>query len=277
MEFTDSSEETFFKIEKDVTYCNFDECINKKVFFSEYCHCKTHYPTEEEYNIAYQRNYEYFLEDSYDVNDFSIIETYTDGSCLYNSFVKFLLKYSEDDYFKKHKIFKKIMKSVKPYINNSNYEELLTRNLQELLYSWLIVNLNETIPEMGDISIEEMIITFHSPAISTIEEYKEYYKIYAGDNDFILDENGDSIRIPNRWGSIPEIYAFSQIFDVNVNILNKYKFTKRTMMVTPCTARKINEEHHIFRYKLYNKLNGNSVYNVFLLHTQNHYEYLENK
>jgi hypothetical protein len=47
------------------------------------------------------------------------------------------------------------------------------------------------------------------------------------------------------------------------------------MIVTPCTMRKINEEHNILRYKLYNRLCGNTEYEIFLLHTQNHYEYLE--
>ncbi len=252
-----------------MSLCSFDQCNNVRVPNSEYCHCKRHYPSREAYNAIYEKNVAQFMSDSIDMDDFRVLKTHEDGSCLYHSLVLFM---------KKHKSVPRIATFFEGKDDTID-DELLCSQLQELLRTWLLDHLEESVPDFGDISVRDMILLFHQPDIETIEEYSQYYAIYAGDSDYIHDGK-KKVRIPTRWGSSAELYAFKKIFRVNIIVYNKFKFVKRTMCVSQCSDRETSISEHIFRYRIYNQLmdDANDAYpqvKLLFLAGKNHYHALE--
>ncbi len=269
--------------------CEYSKCSKPKISNSNYCYCKSHYPSIEEYNSVYDNILNEFLAESINVNDYIETKTFEDGSCMYNAMVKFLLEH-KDTYFIKNNIhFQQVMKEY--YSKNMNKlvtidEIVITRRLQELLRSWIMNHLDKPIVECDNILVRDMVLISHSPYIETIEDYSKYYAIYAGDPDYIVIETDNNkkskkkIFIPTRWGSMIEAYAFKELFGVNVYIYTKYKFVKRTLNVTICSDKERSATENIYRYKVHNVYNGSSnIYypekNLYLVYLsgKNHYLY----
>lgn len=270
--------------------CAFTNCKKVKVNTSNYCYCKTHYPFKEEYEVVYNNILNTFEAESIDVNAYEEIKTFEDGSCMYNAMVKFLLEHQDKHHIKNNKYFQNLTKDwyIKNNLNNINIqnEVILTRRVQELLRSWIMNNLDKSIIECDNILVRDMVLISHDSYIESIEDYSKYYAIYAGDPDYIIEENDTDkkskkkISIPTRWGSIIEVYAFKELFKVNVNMYTKYKFVKRTLNVTICTDKERSNRENIYRYKIYNVYNASpNIYdpekNLYLvyLNGKNHYLY----
>lgn len=255
--------------------CKFKFCVKKQIQNSDFCYSKSHYPSIEEFNIVYNNILNNFLEETIDVNLFNQIKTFENGACLYNSMIKFLLLHKDNQIIKNNQHFVHLIEKC------GCDETLLTKELQNILYLWIINNLDKNI-ENCDTSIKDMILIAHFPYIESIDDYIKYYTIYAGDNDYIISEkNNKKINIPTRWGSLVEIYAFKELFNVNVFVYNKYKFVKRLLNVTICSDKEKSIIENIFRYKLCNKYiydeNSDLNINLLFLSGKNHYLYLHKK
>ncbi len=266
--------------------CTYTNCKKTKVKNSDYCYCKSHYPSIEMYNIVYDNILNEFSAESINVNDYITTKTFEDGSCMYNAMVKFLLEH-KDKYFIKNNIhFKQLIKEYYSKNDNTTFDEtVLTRRLQELLRSWIMNHLDKPIIECDNILVRDMVLISHDPYIESIEDYSKYYEIYAGDPDYILIEDNNKkskkkISIPSRWGSMIEAYAFKELFQVNVYIYTKYKFVKRTLNVTICSDKEKSAIENVYRYKVHNVYNASSnIYdsekNLYLVYLsgKNHYLY----
>ncbi len=254
--------------------CKYKGCKNIQVNGSDYCHCKTHYPNIESYQKVYDENLQLFLDDSIDMNDFMIQETDPDGSCMYQSLVYYLLENQENSHISENTYFIQFMEHMEDIENI----EPICRVLQKSLRIWLMDHLDDIVSDFGDISVRDMILMFHQPDIESIEEYNKYYSIYAGDMDYIKDEKGKKVSIPTRWGSCAELYAFQQLFNVNIYVYNKYRFLKRNMCVTQSSDKERNNNEYIFRYKIYNQLVNPDYVDypeVNLVYSKNHYDFLQ--
>lgn len=274
--------------------CGFTNCKKPKVSTSNYCYCKSHYPSKEEYEIVYNNILNTFQYESINVNDYEEIKTFEDGSCMYNAMVKFLLDNKDKHHIKNNKHFQNLIKEwYSKSESNSNIKDevILTRRIQELLRSWIMNNLDKPMIECDNILVRDMLLISHDPYIESIEDYSKYYQIYAGDPDYIEEENNSvpnvkkgknkkKVVIPTRWGSTIEAYAFKELFQVNVHMYTKYKFVKRTLNVTICTDKERSNTENIYRYKIYNVYNAsNNIYdpekNLYLVYlsSKNHYLY----
>lgn len=267
--------------------CQFTNCKKTKVKDSNYCYCKSHYPSKEDYNIIYDNILKNFLLESINVNDYQEIKTFEDGSCMYNAMIKFLLEHKDKQNIKTNKHFQNLTKDwyLKNNLNNitTQNEVILTRRLQELLRSWIMNNLDKPIIESDNILVRDMVLISHDPYIESIEDYSKYYQIYAGDADYIIEENGKikkRVFIPTRWGSMIEAYAFKELFQVNVHMYTKYKFVKRSLNVTICTDKERSNTENVYRYKVHNVYTAlSNIYdiekNLYLvyLNGKNHYLY----
>jgi len=252
-----------------MSICSYDQCTKTRVPNSDFCYCKSHYSSRKAYDAVYEKNVSDFMSDSLDIDDFHVIKTNEDGSCLYHSLVLFM---------RKHKSIPRFT----TFLEGEEEDETLCRKLQECLRSWLLDHLDDVVPDFGDISVRDMILLFHQPDIESIDQYSQYYSIYAGDADFIHDGK-KKIRIPTRWGSSAELYAFKTLFQVHIYIYNRFKFVKRTMCVAQCTDRETSISENIFRYRIYNQIifqeseddNYPHVKLLFLA-GKNHYHLLNN-
>jgi hypothetical protein len=254
--------------------CKYKGCKNIQVNGSDYCYCKSHYPNIESYQKVYDENLQIYMNDSINIDDFIVQETDPDGSCMYQSLVYSLFKNQENTHISENENFIQLMEDLENI-------ESICRALQTLLRIWLMEHLDDTVPDFGDISVRDMILMFHQPDIESIEEYNKYYLIYAGDMDYLIDPiTKKKSTIPTRWGSCAELYAFQQIFHINIYIYNKYRFVKRNMSVSQSSEKERNSKEYIFRYKIYNQLvNPDYVTypEVNLLYSKNHYDFLERK
>ncbi len=268
--------------------CEYTNCKKNKVKNSNYCYCKSHYPSIEEYNLVYSNILNEFFTNSINVNDYIETKTNEDGSCMYNAMVKFLFD-NKDTYFIKNNIhFQQLIKEYYSKNNNTTFDEtIVTRRLQELLRSWIMSHLDKPMVECDNILVRDMVLISHDPYIESIEDYSKYYAIYAGDPDYIVNDNTDNskkgkkkISIPTRWGSMIEAYAFKELFGVNVHVYTKYKFVKRTLNVTICTDKERSATENMYRYKVHNVYNASpNIYdpekNLYLVYLsgKNHYLY----
>ncbi len=268
--------------------CEYTNCKKSKVKNSNYCFCKSHYPSIEMYNMIYDNILNEFFAESINVNDYIETKTNEDGSCMYNAMVKFLLD-NKDTYFIKNNIhFQQLIKEYYSKNNNTTFDEtIVTRRLQELLRSWIMSHLDKPMVECDNILVRDMVLISHDPYIESIEDYSKYYAIYAGDPDYIVNDNTDSskkskkkISIPTRWGSMIEAYAFKELFGVNVHVYTKYKFVKRSLNVTICTDKERSATENMYRYKVHNVYNASpNIYdpekNLYLVYLsgKNHYLY----
>ncbi len=277
---------------ENTNFCMHTNCKKTKVSTSNYCYCKTHYPSKEEYDVVYNNILSTFQAESIDVNAYEEVKTFEDGSCMYNAMVKFLLDHKEKHNIKNNKHFQNLTKDwYSKSVSNTaiQNEVILTRRLQELLRSWIMNNLDKPIIECDNMLVRDMVLISHDPYIETVEDYGKYYQIYAGDPDYILTESNEEeskkgkkkrVSIPTRWGSTIEAYAFKELFQVNVYMYTKYKFVKRTLNVTVCSDRERSNMENIYRYKIYNAYNVSpNIYdpekNLYLVYlsSKNHYLY----
>ncbi len=186
-------------------------------------------------------DYDNFKNETKSRNNFTEVNVYGDGACLYRCLIRFLVDYQKE--LNKHPLFYKIFddKDIK--------EGGAAKNLQIILKNWLYENKDEKIESFMnmDCTVGEFVLIDHEE-VPDMDIYKDLYEIFAGDDDHILIEKDDvgalapthlsapleakkvgnthenkenektyiKKYIPLRWGGMSEIYAFYKIFGVIV-------------------------------------------------------------
>lgn len=328
---------------------NGTNCGNKKIFGSEYCYLKSHYPNTEIYENTIESHYQNFVSQTLEHNDFTVTDVIGDGACLYRCFVVYLLKnlhllvehnqeiYLEffqmiNEYFQlklennnlqitnwtSEEYQSKIKEIIEQKMVETNYliVNKLAKYLQVKIKDWLVANKNMPIEDLGGFPLEQLIENCHD---INLEQYDFLYNIFAGDLDYILvklddeelaelaaletgviedidDENGKKdnnnenkeedvkykkVNIPDRWGSTSEIYGFSGLFNVNVNVYVIKRFDKKRCDVV--LGKKVVKSS---RFELYQRVSlrsdtpkMNEELDVLLIERKGfpHYQYLDKK
>lgn len=232
-------------------YKNHNNCNNKCMGDSNFCHIKSHHNSEGEYLKHLNIILKEFREKSLPLDSFNIIDVIQDGACAYRSMALALLdKFSNlknimTQYSDITNIVKNIFES--DDIDQNKITEI-AKVLQQIIREWIVNNKNYIMREIGGITLEEFVLFTHN--LSDIEEYDELYKIFAGDFDHIMVDTEKiyqtgkkkgckvlkKMRIRDRWGGGPEFYAFSRIFNLRCNIfmlksydIKKYKIIKSSL------------------------------------------------
>ena len=163
-----------------------------------------------------------FINNTVDPSIFTIEDVANDNSCLYRALSNTLSLRTLDDIIIHFSDPENIL-SDPNYGFDGESQELFAKELQQKAYDWVINNMDNIYPVLG-ISIAEMIINCHE--ISP-EEYIEYYKFFAGDIIVKnIKQNGKEINeiLPNRWGSILELYAISVIYKIPICVYISQKY-----------------------------------------------------
>lgn len=266
--------------------CNFTnpngtKCIKTRIMGSCNCYLKSHYPNSNIYAQTISNISSAFSLVSISKDKFKIYNVDRDGACMYHCFAKFLFNFILDfkelpiineyiDILKKNKgISKDVMKCstllnnfVKSLTDDDFYDSQydLSFCLQKTLKNWCVKNSNTNIDSFG-ISLADWILMTHED-ITSIEDYDNFYDIFAGDVDYILIQSDEKYKsgkkkgqfkmikkeIPERWGGITELYAFNKIFKTNIHVYILKKFDQRKGKIVNCTSRSKNA-----RYSLYSK------------------------
>ena len=153
--------------------------------------------------------------------DFKIVDSKSDNSCFYKSFINSIC-------------------------DNMIIEEEMSRIIQTLCYNWVINNRDKYIEEFN-CKVEYLVYLTHN---IDIEEYINVYNNYA--EDYI--EN-----VQERWGGLLEQIALSEIFKISIFIYTpqKYDINKNKIYVGKIQN---NKPHKGVRYKLLQQI-GLKYYN----------------
>ena len=165
-----------------------------------------------------------------DPNIFIIKDVKNDNSCLYRSLANTIHQRKKDnnivDFVSEIDTDEEIL------CIESEIQETLARELQEISYKWVINNLYMEYPDLG-ITIEEMIMNCHE---MSVEEYINNYKFFAGDIIVKKIKNGNKTItefVPNRWGSLLELYCISNYYKIQICIYISQKYDiKREKIIT---------------------------------------------
>lgn len=227
-------------------------CRNNCFGSLEFCHLRTHNNDKSAFDKEMNRIIDEFNSSTLSKNSFNIVSINRDGACMFKCIAKYLianLDKIEDTHKDHHATIKAI---IDEYPNKNDVDEEVSEYVQSILKNWIVKNSKNNIPKF-DMSLRELIIIVHGDeGILTLEDYDKYFSIYAGDYDFIIETetvNGKEVKkkieIPERWGTVLELYAVHKIFDLNINIFLLKKFDKRTGKIAVCTNRSKNYRFYL--------------------------------
>ena len=202
-----------------------------------------------------------------DPQSFKIIQSEYDNACLYKSLANGL-------------------------ILNSNTEENaveLSKKIQEQCYKWIIQNSDfillsgETIMEL--VSREHFEDNDEDNFETNFNKYKTWYQYYAAMEFSEISKINQELKKEDevvRWGGVPELIAFSEIYKYTLNVympkiynevtnkINNGKIITRNNELIPCKNVK-----YMLSYQKYTpESNGNEI-NVLFRKTKLHYDLLK--
>ena len=236
---------------------------------------KRHHNDKDLYN-DYLKNQEYkFNSKTISRDNFTIVNVPRDGACLFTSISNYVIDNLK--LFKKYKIYDFITN--KRNFEDDNKIETIGRFLQNELKNWVYENKNLQIPNVGNIKLEDWVLMIHGEeGYDSIEDYYVFFNTYAGDLDIIEIENegvNEIVEIPERWGTIIELFAFHKIYKININIYLLKRFDKYKLKEVNCTKRSKYGRFEI-KESLFNNDYTNDL-NLYFNMSNNtyHYEYLK--
>ena len=213
------------------TYQNGRRCQNNAIlkYNDVYsCHIKSHCQCFSTYEENAKKLEKDFMESTYAISPVQIINNKKDGACYYRAISKFM--YDNPDYFN---------------LDVDNYDEdLNAEQIQKDLNEYISLNTDLAVRQCYQ-SLGDIVLDTHRDNISSLDEYFDLYSIFAGDNDFIVEEitdkNGKKKKkkknISDRWGSTAEQIAFSLKYGIKVNVYLLQKFDKKLLKVKEVSKR----------------------------------------
>ena len=246
-----------------MTTCNYisssgQKCKTRSLEYSNFCHKVSHNIDKDNFDKVKKNILHKFNNSTTDFSKSKIIDVISDGACLYYCMAIYLIKNNKNlnnlDFFNfvsnNSDIYSLLSDKFDEdfqieTINSDDFIELAI-NIQSILSKWLYSNKDRIFRDTG-ISISDLIMNCHD---LTMEKYKEYYSVFAGDNDHI-EIDGKIITLPDRWGSTPELYAFSILFNVKIDIYCLYRL--HNYSIVECTIRAKN-----VKFKLSSTFNENN-------------------
>ena len=158
-------------------YQNGRRCQNRAIFkYNDVysCHIKGHCQCSLIYEQNAKKIEEDFIISTYPISPIQIINNKKDGACYYRAISKFM--YDNPDFFN---------------IDVDNYDEdLNAEKIQKDLNEYISLNKHLAIRQCYQ-SLGDIVLDTHRDNISSLEEYYDLYSIFAGDNDFIVEEITD--------------------------------------------------------------------------------------
>ena len=125
----------------------------------------------------------------------------------------------------------------------------------------------------------------------SLDEYITLYDKFAGEDDFYMEEKSITIQkgrrkgrqlkkkvkvdIQERWGGIPELLMYTDMFDLSFNVYIPQRLDLRSMK--PVVAKKVCENTFYYLVQQINTISGSKIVNLSLKEVKEgpHYEFLK--
>jgi hypothetical protein len=229
---------------------NGNQCKNKAIGDLYFCHIRAHQNDMVAYNETIEKLQAEFISSTINMNNFSLIRKITkNGACAYQCMVwavyyrnihkiknqKDILIDHESDYSDK---FIELLRSSRTSKNNVDDNKIsdniddLANLMQQIVREWIMEHRDYIVDNIS--TLEEYVLMCHD-GFDNIDEYNAHYQEDASKEIIYEVETGkfnkkgkpiiEKIYIDDRWGGSPEIYAFSKIFGMEVNIYLLKRFS----------------------------------------------------
>jgi hypothetical protein len=231
-------------------------CIHPKIYQSDFCHLKSHYPSIANYEETIQNQTNHFMSMTKDISLLNRIfyNPPANGACMYSCFANYVINHPH--------LLDKISKCNFTNSDNIKDNDVLTIIIQRLIKKYIIDHKNTIIPQ-NDMTWEYLIRTCHC---LSIDDYNKWFEIPAANPD-IVTIDGKMVEIPLRWGTMAELLAFCYIFEINAEIYIPVSLDKKYQIVESSyylskTRFQLIEDIHI------SNLTNNTIK---MIHSNNHY------
>jgi hypothetical protein len=263
--------------------CQFSEkCKNDCLGKLNFCYLKNHNIDKDLYNQEIVNIKNEFNQRTLQKTQFKIQKIERDGACMFKCMAKFIIKNLEQ-YSEKlpdlYGLIKSIMESSE---HISDKEEDISELIQLSIKDWVISNPDYFFTKFN-MSIRQLIPIVHGEeGIITIDDYGKYFSIYAGDSDHInIEKNVDEVivlerqEIPERWGTMLELFSFMKVFSTNINIYILKKIDTKNFKSVVCSNRSKNYRYFLSQ-ELFDKSSELSTLNLYFntIYSNPHYELL---
>ena len=154
----------------------------------------------------------HFLNQTFNSEQFSIHDVVSDNACMYRAiavYMYMLTPYKRTDYIlskRKWGIFKDIDKLPLHIDSQFIQNNSLSKKIHQLTYEYIVNNKNKPVNILGDINVQEAVSMIHN---ISYDEYVQYYKFFPN------NETDQNLEL-DRWGSILEQWAISEIFKIPI-------------------------------------------------------------
>jgi len=192
-------------------------------------------------------NQEQHLQNTIDPTLFQIEDVSNDNSCFYRSTANCFNYLTPSNNFKhiqnlynygKYKDLKNIY-NIQEWGYNGDKQEKLARNLQNIIYTWIINNIDLYLEEYH-MDVKTILTFTHEIDVDT---YIDRYQHFAGDiitkqyDTGRTNKHGKPIikkyKLEDRWGGTPEHIAISEMFEIPIVIIHSQKYdVKKDKIIT---------------------------------------------
>lgn len=159
-----------------------------------------------------------FISNSVDPAKFDVINVLEDDACLYRCMALGLFTNIETINFGDK--IKSVLRHENTDVSKGDIhledETRLAKYLQEIARIWITRNKDKIIESFGYETVTQIICNTHE--IKSVKEYSDLYSIFAGDHNFIINDDGDKVNIQPRWGGIAEELAYVDLFKIDICI-----------------------------------------------------------
>jgi hypothetical protein len=238
-------------------------CKHTKLYNSDYCHLKSHYPSKDNYEKVIQLQHDFFENNTYNFTNKFFYNPPMNGSCMYYCFINYIMNNPNVFNNTNNPFYELIHKYIQIEWNKIDRDIQYEKNVesvQQLLKDYIIQNQNKY-PENFDIPWNILVRECHS---LSIPEYDLWYSIPASQSDYI-----DGEPIPTRWGSLVECIAFSEIFGINSKIFLSVRFHQKQLKMVKCAPQLPEARYQLLNEVYYDKMKKFRELNIILF--ENHY------
>lgn len=239
--------------------CAYKDCNYKCLIGYDRCHVRSHSNSIKEFEDAKDEHQKQFEIQRVPHNKFYLYNVAKDGACLYRAMANGLMyniKYIEN----KALLLKLINEHLEKEVDDLTDQELdelglmplpktletkMAAVLQQVARQWIMDHHDLEVEMFGGMTIGTMVLACHD--LDDLDTYDSLYKIFAGDEDFVLTyeertyksgkKKGETYQkkvkkpIPYRWGGEVEQYALSEFFGIPIKVFVPQRLNKRTFEV----------------------------------------------
>lgn len=228
---------------------NGNQCKNKAIGDLYFCHIKAHQNDMVAYNKTIEKLQAEFISSTMSMNNICVRKIAKNGACAYQCMVWAIYQSNIHNIRNNQKILidhesdysDEFIELLRKANTNTNYvdENKISNNIddlanlmQQIVREWIMEHKDCIVNNIS--TLEEYVLMCHD-GFDNIDEYNAHYQEDASEDIFYEIETGkfnkkgkpiiEKIYIDDRWGGSPEIYAFSKIFGMEVNIYLLKRFS----------------------------------------------------